>query len=331
MEMGKNTLTILEFKIGKQRQILTKMRVNNNKFYGYVSGSADKSLIFMDSQLNVVYKYTGENANYYTKILQLNSNLIAASNSNGNIEIIDPISFKLISTLTGHEYGNGILGLYELWNGNLVSASHDKTIIIWETKEGKCLQIFKGHEDYVHSIREHSSGDLISGSNDNTNRVWNVGSGICSKIIPGFEGITWQILELAGGRILSVCGSQLKSLRIWDFKTGEVINDIPSCYDMGWTAACIVDEEIIILGGWKLVVEFNVRTLQYGRKFSVHTDWIKHIVMGGEDIYISCSHDKTVQIFSIKNKEIIYSMKQHTGIVFSVIGLLKDQGYYYYY
>ena len=325
-EMEK-TLEKLEFRIGKQRQKLVKKA--SNKFYGYVSGSKDKSLIFMDNQLKVVHKYTGENPGYYTRILQLDNNLIAASNGKGNIEIIDPRSHKLISTLTGHEGGYYILGLYELGNGHLVSASEDKTIRLWNTEEGKCLQIFKGNEGNVNAILEHSSGDLISGSWDKTNRVWNVGTGICSKIIPGFEGDTWWILELADGRILSVCGSKLKSLRIWDFKRGEVIHDITSCYDNGWTTACIVDEEIIVLGGWKLVVEFNVRTLEFGRKFSdMHADWIYQIVMGGEDIYISCSRDQTVQMFNMKSKQILHSMKQHTNYVYSVIGLqIKDQGY----
>ena len=314
------TLRILEL----QRLLKTA----NNKFYGYVSGSSDKSLIFMDNQLKIVHKHTGKNVEQYTRILQLNNNLIAASNLNGNIEIIDPLSHKLISTLTGHANGNGILGLCELRNGHLVSASNDKTIRLWDTEEGKCLQIFKGHEDYVDAILEHSSGDLISGSKDKTNRVWNVGSGICSKIIPGFEGTTWGILELADGRILSVCQSQLKSLRIWNCKTGEIIHDITSCYAQGWAAACIVDEEIIVLGGRELVAEFNVHTLHYGRKFSVHTHWIRQIVMGGEDIYISCSDDKTVQMFNMKSKQILHSMKQHTEIVYSVIGLqIKDQGY----
>ena len=318
----------LVFRIGKQWQRLFKTA--NNKFYGYVSGSDDKSLIFMDNQLNIVHKHTGEDAKGYIRILQLHNNLIAASNGNGNIEIIDPISHKLISTLTGHVDGNYIFGLYELGNGHLVSASYDTTIRLWDTEEGKCLQIFKGHEDRVHSILEHSSGDLISGSEDMTNRVWNVESGICSRIIPGFEGKTWEILELADGRILSVCRSQLKSLRIWDFKTGEIIHDITSCYDDdGWAAACIVDEEIIVLGGYVLAVEFNVRTLQYGRKFSyLHNDWIRQIVIGVEDIYISCSNDGTVQMFNMKCKEILHYMKQHTHWVYSVIGLqIKNQGY----
>ena len=316
----------LEFRTGKQRKRVVKRA---NKFYGYVSGSVDKSLIFMDNQLNVVHKYRGKKAKQYSRILQLQNNLIAASNYNGNIEIIDPISHKLISTLTGHVNGHDIFGLYELGNGQLVSASDDKTIRLWDTEEGKCLQIFKGHKGNVYAILEHSSGDLISGSGDKTNRVWNVGTGICSKIIPGFEGVTWWILELTDGRILSVCQSQLKSLRIWDFKTGEVINDITSCYHMGWAAACIVNEEIIVLGGRGLVAEFNVPTLEFGRKFSdVHAGWIEQIVMGGEDIYISCSYDETVQMFNMKSKQILHSMTQHTGIVCSVIGLqIKDQGY----
>ena len=211
----------------------------------------------------------------------------------------------------------------------MVSASYDTTIRLWDIEEGKCLQIFEGHEDSVNSILEHSSGDLISGSEDKTNGVWNVESGICSKIIPGFEGNTWGILELADGRILSVCESQLKSLRIWDFKRGEIIHDITSCYHKGWGAACIVDEEIIVLGGRGLVVEFNVSTLQYGRKFyHVHAHWINQIVMGGEDIYISCSEDETVHMFNMESKQILHSMKQHTDSVCSVIGLqIKDQGH----
>ena len=57
-EMEKK-LKALEFRIRKQWQRLAKRRVNN-QFYGYVSGSDDKSLIFMDNQLNVVHKHTGK-------------------------------------------------------------------------------------------------------------------------------------------------------------------------------------------------------------------------------------------------------------------------------
>ncbi|ETO04529.1 hypothetical protein RFI_32870 [Reticulomyxa filosa] len=70
-------------------------------------------------------------------------------------------SSKLINAFTGHN--------------NIVSC--DKTIRIWDIETTKQLNIFKGHEHYVNSIKYGSNellNTILSGSNDKSIRLWDI-------------------------------------------------------------------------------------------------------------------------------------------------------------
>ena len=290
-------------------------------FDGYVSASKDKSLIFMDQEMKVIRKYQSPKAREYIRIIQLRDRRIAASNSNGSIEIIDPITHKLLFTLTGHKDGNNIWGLIELNNGNLVSGSGDKSIKIWDLEKKSCLKTLIGHSGYVLSLLDHSSGKLISGGgfNDLTSRVWDVVSGECTNILK-YDGRIRDMKELPNGEVLSICQSKSISLRIWDPQTGHIIRDITSRYP--WTAGCRVNESTLFLGGeagW--VEEFNLNSLQFGKKFKLHDGWVRQLFKVSDTFLISASKDNKVKMFNMDDGEIVHTMKQHNGAVCSVIGL----------
>ncbi len=57
----------------------------------------------------------------------------------------------------------------------MVSASGDKTIKIWDIKNGKCKQTLIGHDDQVLSLNFSNDGRLLaSGSNDKSIKIWNM-------------------------------------------------------------------------------------------------------------------------------------------------------------
>ena len=78
--------------------------------------------------------------------------------------------------LLGHQ--DCILTMILLNNGNLCSGSADRTIRIWDWKNGKCLSCKKAHNDWVKSIYQFNSQILLSGSDDRNIKIWNLNLGL---------------------------------------------------------------------------------------------------------------------------------------------------------
>ena len=62
--------------------------------------------------------------------------------------------------------------IFELKNGNILTASGDGSIKLWDIKSKKCLQTFIGHSDYVVSLLGTNGNSFVSGSYDNNAIIW---------------------------------------------------------------------------------------------------------------------------------------------------------------
>lgn len=90
---------------------------------------------------------------------------------------IDPLH-----ALTGHK-GN-IHALAFSPEGMLASGSWDKTIRLWNPRNGACLFCLEGHTGWVQSVCfSFDSLFLVSASEDDTVRIWNCTNGECTRQI----------------------------------------------------------------------------------------------------------------------------------------------------
>ncbi|MFA0782671.1 protein kinase domain-containing protein [Fervidibacter sacchari] len=78
----------------------------------------------------------------------------------------------LVAELRGH--GAGVTWVAFTPDGEKVlSASHDKTVRVWDWRKGKCERVLKGHTDSVRCFALLKSNLVASVSWDGTMRIWN--------------------------------------------------------------------------------------------------------------------------------------------------------------
>lgn len=178
----------------------------------------------------------------------------------------------------------------------LLSASRDKTIIVWDLEEtdhgdmgdgrvplaGKPLRALRGHSHFVEDVVISSDGQFaLSASWDATLRLWNIESG---KSTCRFIGHTKDVLSCAfsAENRQIVSGSRDKSVKLWN-TLGECKFDIT---DNG------------------------------------HTEWVSCVRFSPENranpLIVSCGWDNLVKVWQLNNCKLICNLIGHSGYLNTV-------------
>eukprot|EP00735_Rhodelphis_limneticus_P000138 TRINITY_DN1021_c0_g1::TRINITY_DN1021_c0_g1_i1::g.29865::m.29865 TRINITY_DN1021_c0_g1::TRINITY_DN1021_c0_g1_i1::g.29865 ORF type:complete len:793 (-),score=165.54,sp/Q9Y263/PLAP_HUMAN/33.54/8e-129,WD40/PF00400.27/3.6e-05,WD40/PF00400.27/6.7e-09,WD40/PF00400.27/3.4e-05,WD40/PF00400.27/5.9e-09,WD40/PF00400.27/3.9e-07,WD40/PF00400.27/2.3e-07,WD40/PF00400.27/2.9,PUL/PF08324.6/3.2e-32,PFU/PF09070.6/1.5e-25,BBS2_Mid/PF14783.1/74,BBS2_Mid/PF14783.1/76,BBS2_Mid/PF14783.1/2e+02,BBS2_Mid/PF14783.1/0.021,B len=154
-------------------------------------------------------------------VCSLQDGRIVTASKDRRIKIWAPVEgtreFKEEYNLDGHEHYVYALVVIQERN-QLVSASQDKTIRIWDLGAPFVGgQTIRGHKDTVCALAVCSNGDIISGSWDSTARVWR--NGECIQTLEGHTAAVWCVAQLPDGSIIT--GSADRTLRRW--KDGRTV------------------------------------------------------------------------------------------------------------
>ncbi|MGP1375434.1 MAG: protein kinase domain-containing protein [Almyronema sp.] len=128
-----------------------------------------------------------------------------------------------LQVLRGHTSPINAL-LLILGNNQLISASADKTIKVWDLTSGEVLRTLRGHASFVNAIAvSPDAQQLASSSADGEIRLWDLASG---EVLQTFSGNTVSVNAL----VITRDGQQLISgnadgvIQRWDLTTGTLIN-----------------------------------------------------------------------------------------------------------
>jgi RNA polymerase sigma factor (sigma-70 family) len=110
----------------------------------------------------------------------------------------------------------------------LASASHDKTVKLWEAAKGKLRNTLKGHSNLVFSVAFAPDGKtLASASADGTAKLWDVGTGRERMALKGHTSFVWSVAFSPDGKVLATAsgstGQQPGEVKLWDIATGREI------------------------------------------------------------------------------------------------------------
>ena len=128
-----------------------------------------------------------------------------------------------LTTLCGHSRGINDVAWSRSTSNYLATASDDKSLRLWDAHTGDPLVEFRGHANFVFSVRFNPQSNLlVSGSFDETVKLWDVRSGECISTLPAHsDPVTGVDFNRDGTCIVS--GSHDGLIRIWDTFTGECL------------------------------------------------------------------------------------------------------------
>ena len=207
-----------------------------------------------------------------------------------------------LSSFYGH--GGPIWGI-DRHGDTLFTGSYDKTIKLWEIKNGQCLHTIRAHSSWVSSLKYNEQYDkLISGSWDTTVKIWNLQTYHPDLVINNEnDTFIYCIAENISNNII-YGGTEKNTIIIWDTEKQGEIKDIL----VGHThrVNCLQYKSNMLFSGSddKTGKIWDLMTNECISELKGHSKGITNISYDdfSNRIYTS-SHDTTIKIWDIRKMD----------------------------
>ena len=199
---------------------------------------------------------------------------------------------------------------HSLWISSIVfnnnksqflTASGDSTAKIWDSKSGKVLNTFRGHNGGVVSAEFNAaSSQIVTASQDNTARIWDASTGELLHILYGHtESVVSAQFNATGNKI--VTASHDGTAAVWDASTGMRMQQF--------------SDQNVKYNSWMYFAKFNasgsqILTISGDRKARVwetKTGKLIYVIESIEDLYLQ---NKSYTDFSSSDLVIIKKPKK---------------------
>jgi len=261
---------------------------------------------------------------------------------------LTPPSGLLLYTLQSHTEGIRSVTITPD-EQQIISASADHTIKIWDLQRGVELATLQGHTDGVSGLVVLPDGQrLLSSSWDGTLKVWELQ---CAVVLCTLEGHSEGISGVAvtpDGKI-AISASRDCTRKVWDLESGELLKTFPIRKGSNEAPVLINGQKIVFniynpisehlavtLDGQKVIsttdyptpwnptlVVWDLLTGQEEFSLSGHQSSIHDLVimLDGERV-ISAANDRTIKVWNLKNGEELFTLADSACV--ESIALLPD-------
>ena len=173
---------------------------------------------------------------------------LAADGHDHKIHIWDVPTATKIHTLAGHE--GRITGLSFRSNDDLISASEDSTVRLWNVSEEREIRRFRAEFGQVTSIAlSPDEQQVILGVTDGTLRLWEINTRLPPRIFRGHEDVVLSVDFSSDGEQIA-SGSDDNTVRLWDVSTGALVETFVGHEERVWSVAIQPGGDLIASGSW---------------------------------------------------------------------------------
>ncbi|KAF9412595.1 snoRNA-binding rRNA-processing protein [Podila epigama] len=147
----------------------------------------------------------------YSGTIRADGRLVVAGDATGLIQLFDIGSRAILRTFRDHRHPVHVTK-FSTDKTQIMSASDDKTVRIWDMPSETPLTIFTGHEDYIRTgMVSHDNPHLIlSGSYDQTVKLWDMRTQGCVMTMDHGAPVECVNMFPDGGVVVSAGGPTIK-------------------------------------------------------------------------------------------------------------------------
>ena len=171
-------------------------------------------------------------------VFNTNETKLAAATDGGTIRIYDFENDKVIRTLNGHLTECTSLHFHPFASNYLISTSRDNNLKVWDLRERKCMNTFRGHTDAVLCSQFSPDGRLVAtGGADACVKVWDLTKG---QKLASFGGDRSKVDKRYAHRgpvtdlafhpfefvLASTCDAD-RSAKLWDLESYTLLDTAP--------------------------------------------------------------------------------------------------------
>ncbi len=240
VESGKAVLTLK----GHTDDVVTVKFSPNGRYIA--SGGVDRALILWDAITGELLRKNTEHTDYVRDVaFSPDSKLLASAGWDGQALVIDALGGQRVASLKAAggpvatavaaydkaktskgRAGNVTSVAFSPDGKELLTASGDHLLRVWNTATWEQKYVLTGHNDEVWDARYSPNGQyVVSGAWDNTARVWNLADRRCVRTIPAHVSDVWATAFSPDGQLIATGGGDRK-VKIWDVATGTLVQEV---------------------------------------------------------------------------------------------------------
>ncbi|MCF2147802.1 hypothetical protein IQ276_015505 [Desmonostoc muscorum LEGE 12446] len=219
---------------------------------------------------------------------------------------LTPPGGRLLRTLTGHS--NSVNAVAVTPNGQqVISASRDNTLKVWNLATGEELFTLTGHSDSVNAIAVTPNGQqVISASLDSTLKVWNLATGEELFTLTGHSDWVNAVAVTPNGQQV-ISASRDRTIKVWNLATGEELFTLTGhSYLVNAIAITPNGQQVISASNDDTLKVWNLATGEELFTLTGHSDWVNAVAVtpNGQQV-ISASNDGILKVWNLATGEVI--------------------------
>jgi eukaryotic-like serine/threonine-protein kinase len=221
-----------------------------------------------------------------------------------------------VITLVGH--GGRVTSVAFVGDGSQVlSASDDGTLKLWNVAAQREIRSFPGHAGFVIAAAVSRDGKYVaSGGQDKTVRIWSTEDGKELFVCRGHNAPLDAVAFRADGRVLASAGDDAQT-KLWDTERGQEVGTLPRHRDVVSSVAFTANDKMLVTGCYDEKV--RVWDLQNGTMLSTlvgHSGKVTCIAtsLDGRRI-ISGSLDRTVKIWDASTSTLVGTLEGSQEVI----------------